>query len=194
MKKIKYKGDILVLINKLEDRQMPHPENVISYKEYRKLIKNLLRKKAPYLLKNEDVIADLIAEVAIADCRWSPDKGTKQSTWRILNAGFYINKFRKQMKTISLNAKNSYDLELGDIISANIQEPIDELITNEAPSSLNSILDKADLTKKQRKYIEMHYLHDIPVKKIAEDHKVSEQSVYLVIDKTLAKLKSCLKN
>ena len=194
MKKIKYKGDTLVLINKLEDRQLPHPENVTSYKEYRKLVIALLKRKAPYLLKHEDIISDLITEVAIADCRWSPDRGTKQSTWRILNASFYINKFRKQMKTISLNAKNSYELELADIVSSNVPEPVDQLINNEVTSSIDSILDKANLTKKQRKYIEMRYLHDVPVEKIAEAHKVTTQSVYLVLDKTLLKLKSCLKN
>lgn len=182
-----------MVVNKISDRQLPNKENVTTYKEYRKLVKAILAEKAYHLLKNEDVISDLITEAALADCRWDSTKGTTQTTWRYLTILYYLKKYRKNMKTYSLNAKNSFDLEMIDLIPSGESTPINKLISEEENSSLGSILDKANLSKRERKFIEMKYLGEIPVSKIAEVHGISEKRVYQILNATIQKLK-CLKN
>lgn len=187
----------MVILQNIQHRKFDNtnPQNIEDLQEYKKFVKRLVKKYAPRLSKNDDVISYLITEAILADCRWDPTKGTKKSTFKYNTICFKIKRCLKSVKQMyslnhvyKQNSDNEFTLE--DIVSHRDPEPIDVMIKSE-DNYVERLLNSANLTKKERKYIELYYLHDVNIIEIAKSHNVSKQSVQQTIQNSLRKLKEC---
>ena len=162
----------------------------------------------PWMLDDEDVIANVINAIIRAEYDFDPSRGVKRSTVRITYARYQIisefrdiKKLQNRPHHFSIEAdrlgKNgsTYRSPLGDI--EDYREPFTPTAeTNEYVAKQKGIVDKIlktkILTNKQRKYLKLRYLKGKSVNEMAEKFECSKQAIHCVVSGGLKKLQKQL--
>lgn len=159
------------------------------------------------MLKNSDAISDVATAIMYADWRFDPERKGKNgqnktlysyrnqcAIWAIKT--YVTNKYKKQTDTISLdfNPKES-DTSLHSALSdKKSQDPLDILIENEENENLSiaihDLLEKSNLSEKQKAQIKMYYLEDHTLSSIGKKFGVSREAVRQNIKRAMESIRS----
>lgn len=157
------------------------------------------------ILKNEDAIANIAHAIMMADWQFN-GKGTlngwrsQKGRWALMG---YIRRSKRRNETsaVSLDAqisstnvfRHDSDANFHSSVSSNVMTPDDEVSEKEKQETFKSILlemmDEASLSTRQREMIQLHYLQDISVAEIVDNHNgSSRQNVHQLLQKGMTAL------
>ena len=160
----------------------------------------------PWMLNNDDVIANVVNAIIRAEWDFDPSRGVKRSTLRITYARYQIitefrelAKWSKRPSHFSIEAERvnkegrSFKSDIGHV--EDYRAPYDpDAETKEQEDVLkkrvSKMLKSKTLTKKQRRYLKLHYLKGKSVIQLADKFQCSKQAVSQVINGGLNKLKT----
>lgn len=157
-----------------------------------------------WMLKNEDIIANVASAIAKAEHNFDPSRGVKRVTVRITYGRNQIIKEVRRIKRLinrphhfSINADgidsegSSYSSDFGHVEDYR-QPEVPEIERKENDRSKTKYIrdiinDNKSMTSKQKKYLRMRYITGLSVVDIAERQGCSKQAVSQVL---LAGIKS----
>lgn len=156
------------------------------------------------MLKNEEAISDVATALMYADWRFDENREGKSGQRKTLYSyrnqcaiwaikTYITNKYKKQ-KNYSLD-EHDEDIKYNNFISDKTQrQPIDLLIEEEEKnileSDIESILNSATITDKQKKQIRMYYFEDRTLSYIGKKFGVSREAVRQNIKRGLESIKN----
>ncbi len=159
----------------------------------------------PWMLKDDDVIANVVNAIVKAEYDFDPSRGFQRSTLRITYGRYQIIKEFRDIKRLSNRPQHfsidaervndegrSYSSDIGHV--ADYRAPYTpDAETKEKNDATKKFIDKLlkskKLTKKQRRYLKIHYLKGKSVNQMANDFKCSKQAVSQVVNGGLDKLR-----
>ena len=165
----------------------------------------------PWMLKDDDVIANVVNAIVRAEWDFDPSRGVKRSTLRITYARYQIitefrelAKWSKRPSHFSIEAERvnkegrSFKSDIGHVedyrAPYNPDAETKETI-NAQKKQVTKLLKSKSLTKKQRKYLKLYFLKQMSMNDMADKFKCSKQAVNQVVNGGLHKLRkelSCL--
>lgn len=153
------------------------------------------------MLKSEDAISDIATHLMMADWRWNPEYKSKEGKTRsrqsyrtqcaLYAIKSYITKMsnKKQMK--SLDFVLDEDIEFKELLAdEKAISPLEILIKNE--DDISCMLQKVDLTNKQRECIKLYYLESKTLQEISDIYGVSKEAIRQNLVKGVDKLRNQL--
>ena len=159
----------------------------------------------PWMLKNDDVIANVVNAIIRAEWDFDPSRGVKRSTLRITYARYQIiTEFRELAKWSNRPTHFSIEAErvnkegrsfksdishVADYREPHVPTPEDRESTDEQKKFVKQILKCKSLTNKQRRYLKLRYLKGKSVNQMADKFKCSKQAVHQVVSGGLNKLR-----
>ena len=174
-----------------------------SYIEEAKAI--IKRWGAPWMIKDEDVVANVASAIAKAEYDFDPSRGNKRVTVRVTYGRYAVyNEFRRVKRLDDTRPKHfSIDLEHesvsgGSNFSFDVEDyrepdvpPVEETeVISDRTKYIRGIIRKSKtLTSKQKKYLRMRYLTGISQAEIAERNSCSKQAVNQVINNGIKNLR-----
>ena len=174
-----------------------------SYIEEAKAI--IKRWGAPWMIKDEDVVANVASAIAKAEYDFDPSRGNKRVTVRVTYGRYAVyNEFRRIKRLDDSRPKHfSIDLEHesasgGSDYSFDVEDyrepdvsPIEETeVVSDRTKYIRGIIRKSKtLTSKQKKYLRMRYITGISQAEIAEKNSCSKQAVNQVINNGIKNLR-----
>ncbi len=158
-----------------------------------------------WMLKNDDVIANVVNAIIRAEWDFDPSRGVKRSTLRITYARYQIiTEFRELAKWSNRPTHFSIEAErvnkegrsfksdishVADYREPHVPTPEDRESTDEQKKFVKQILKCKSLTNKQRRYLKLRYLKGKSVNQMADKFKCSKQAVHQVVSGGLNKLR-----
>ncbi len=150
----------------------------------------LLKWGEPWMIRDQDNIGLVSYYMMIADQTYDPQRGSKQSSWRVLRGRYAVktiksNRARKLKKQIvlSLNSKTSPDggkeLEWGDMVADRDRTP---------DVDVDFVISKSKLTNKQAFYVS-ELRSGKKMTEIAKSCGVCKQAVSYSVAKAVEKMK-----
>ena len=160
----------------------------------------------PWMLKDDDVIANVTNAIIRAEYDYDPSRGTQRSTLRITYGRYQIMAEFRNLKRLSgrpihfsieadrmSDEGRPYSGDIGhvaDYRSPTIPSAEDKEQTHSRKKLVSKFLKSKSLTKKQRRYLKLRYLKGNSVNQMADKFKCSKQAVHQVVSGGLNKLKA----
>ena len=160
----------------------------------------------PWMLKDEDVIANVINAIIRAEYDYDPSRGTQRSTLRITYGRYqimgefrHLKRLSKRPIHVSIEADRfneegkSFSGDIGHV--EDYRSPYTPDLearekTDGMKKTVSKMLKSKHLTKKQRRYLKLHYLKGKTVNQLADKFKCSKQAVHQVVQGGIRQLKS----
>ena len=174
-----------------------------SYIEEAKAI--IKRWGAPWMVKDEDVVANVASAIAKAEYDFDPSRGNKRVTVRVTYGRYAVyNEFRRVKRIDDTRPPHlSIDLEHervhgGSNYSFDIEDhrepdipPVEETeAMSDRTKYIRGIIRKSKtLTSKQKKYLRTRYITGISQAEMAEKYSCSKQAVNQVINSGIKNLR-----
>ena len=159
----------------------------LTLEEYTLFAKKLILRQLGNRYLTDENIAHVVYYIANADKTYSPDKGTKRSTFRMI-CGLHgvqtLHRLKNKKSCISLSMRLSR-ADLSDIIE-------DKRFSEKESTSnisIQDVMNSVNLSKRERKYLEL-YLQDNKIKDIAEECGISKQAVGKAINNAIKKMRN----
>ena len=189
------------MINSIHKRRTQYPEasnaSFLTLPDYLAIARACIGKYVTHadlrnkMLKNEDAISFVAHELMMAD--WKYDGCGTRKGWRSKCAKWSICRFLAKSKNSKNRKLASLDNAFEDANAAEVVEDsrtyYDSPERNEDREQALQLLDNKFLTKKQRKYMEMHYIQNMSIAEIAEQTSISRQGVQQVINHGLKNIR-----
>jgi RNA polymerase sigma factor (sigma-70 family) len=189
-----------------------------SLSTYVSLAKKTISKFAPKfynglakeMLSNEEAVSDVATAIMYADWRFDPSRegktGLKKTLYSYRNQcaiwaikTYVTHKYKnKNKKSFSLDNNvtsfeehiNAYDL----LASSSEKDPLENIIQKEEEqqltTSIKELLDKANISEKQKQQIVMYYFQDLTLSKIGKHFGVSREAVRQSIKRAIETIKA----
>ncbi len=157
-----------------------------------------------WMLNDDDVITNVVNAIIRAEWDFDPSRGVKRSTLRITYARYQIISEFRDIKRLanrpthfSIDAKRenqegrSYSPDISHIEDYREPPISDPEITEEhnvIKNKVSKMLKCKALTKKQRKYLKLHFLKGKTVNQLADKFECSKQAVSQVVQGGVKKL------
>jgi DNA-binding CsgD family transcriptional regulator len=186
-------------IQKINKSLYNNDNKFLTDDEYTKLAKKIVKTFVRnytvqnFILKNEDLISQIKYKIMMGDWRSNPEKGRTATSYRIQCGRWAIQNIydamRKTSDIVSLDA--DFSKSKNEHKSSNLAKT---LVNNESgefniATKFEEIAKDANLTKKQREYLELVVNGD-RIEDIAEKFKITPQSVYLHVSQAKKKIKA----
>jgi len=172
--------------------------------EYTKIAQKIICKFAPKfyptlaseILQNDDAFGEIVTAIINADWKYRENEGSSKRTFRTLKAIYaikdYLVRKNKEQKTISLSYENPTFYAGGKLSGVledkRFKDPATIAEENDNNRHLNNMLDKNNLTDKQRNYIKSYYLNDNTLQEVGEIYGVTKEAIRQQVGKGIKKL------
>lgn len=167
----------------------------MSVKEYEQCVKHVIyknfRRWAALLLKNDEIVANLITAAAIAD--WRYDGRGSIEGYRVSCVKWAVKKTMVRLfdmqKMLYLSTRiGSTDNHEKTLLDAVKNIPIKK----KTYYDVSGLLDWEVLTQKEKDRLRMYYVEGKTYQEIADIEGLSKWGIYKSINKTVEKIKECL--
>lgn len=143
------------------------------YAEAKTLIKRYGTRSKNRILKDNQYLGNVVYAIMAADAKWKPDKGTKQSTYRIKAAIWAISGALKQMqgrKTIKITPYDNDSPTMKNLF-INQKSSVDDV------DYVDFLFKRLIICQRKRNILRLRYCEDKSLTEIAKMYNVSKQAI-----------------